>query len=121
MDRGIAVYSFDGEFLQYIDEKRFRRLAQCGRISRTIRSRTGKVKRAVLHRLPGEPKPTFAQDYLGTKYSFRQRLDDGLQCYRLRSLGDNKNADEHNLAPDEVRPIFLRVVLECLTPAQAVR
>jgi hypothetical protein len=35
-------------------------------------------------------------------------------------LGDNRNDDEHNLAPDEVRPIVMRVVLDCLTPKEDI-
>jgi hypothetical protein len=64
-------------------------------------------------------KPSTLLDYVGTKYSFRQRLAGGHVAYRLRSLGDRAYASEVNLAPDEVRPIFLRVILDCMKPVHA--
>ena len=67
--------------------------------------------------MPGEWNPSLLSDYKGTKYSFRQHLDNGQRCYRLRALGDNRNDEDCFLAPDEVRPIFLRVVLDCLAVA----
>lgn len=116
MERTIAVYSSDGELLQWVDEGRLRRLVDYGRVARVVKNRAGRIKRATLQRMAGEPRPSRLADYQGTKYCFRQHLDDGHRCYRLRSLGDNRNDDEHNLAPDEVRPIFMRVVLDCLAP-----
>jgi hypothetical protein len=62
----------------------------------------------------GEWKPPLVSDYQGTKYSFRKHLGDGHRCYRLRALGDNRNDEDYYLAPDEARPIFLRVLLDCL-------
>ena len=114
MERGVAVYNYDGEFLQWMDEKRVRRLINCGRVARVVKNRTGRMKRATLHLMPGEPKPSTMRDYVGTTYSFLQHLADGHCCYRLRALGDNPRA-ERELAPDEVRPIFLRVVTDCLS------
>jgi hypothetical protein len=115
MDRDIAVYNSDGALVQWMDEKRVCRLIEFGRVARVVKNRAGRIKRATLHMTPGEPKPSTLRDYVGTKYAFRQRLNDGHRCYRLRSLGDNPN-DEHNLAPDEVRPIFLQVVADCVVP-----
>ena len=96
-----------------IDRRRFERLVDLGRVSRVIRTRTGRPIRAFLHRMPGEPRPSTLRDYVGTKYCFQQHLVDGHRCYRLRSLGDNPRA-ERDLAPESVRPIFIRVLLECL-------
>jgi len=70
-----------------------------------------------LHRRDDDPKPTSPRDYVGTRYAFRQSLKDGHRCYRLRALGDKPNSDERNLAPESVRPIFLRVVLGCIVSA----
>ena len=117
MERNIPLYSYDGELVQVIDEKRLDRLVAMGRIKRVVRKRKGNVARAVLCRMPGEPKPSKLSDYRGTKYSFRQYLDDGHRCYRLRSLGEP--GDEYDLAPEEVRPIFLQVVLDCVTTPAA--
>ena len=57
--------------------------------------------------------------YAGTKYSFRERLAGGHVAYRLRSLGESAYSSESNLAPDEVRPIFLSVILNCTKPVHA--
>jgi hypothetical protein len=70
--------------------------------------------------MPGEPRPSFLEDYRGTSYSFRQLLAEGHRCHRLRALGDKPRADEYYLAPEEVRPIFLAVLLDCLVPARAL-
>ena len=120
MDRIFPLYSYDGELVAWINTKRFRRLDEAGRVARVVRNRTGEVKRATLLRMPGEPKPSFLEDYRGTSYSFRQRLAEGHRCHRLRALGDNPQADEYYLAPEEVRPIFLAVLTDCLVPARAL-
>ncbi len=116
MERDIAVYSADGELLQWVDEKRLRRLNECGRVARVVKNRAGRIKRATLHAMPGEPRPSTLSDYIGTKYCLRQRLDDGHRCFRLRPLGDDRH-EEYDLAPEDVRPIFLRVLLDCLKAA----
>ena len=77
----------------------------------------GRVRRVTLFRMAGEWKPSFLSDYDGTRYSFRQHLADGHQCHRLAALGDNRNDEDYYLAPDEARPIFLAVLLDCLAPA----
>jgi hypothetical protein len=43
-------------------------------------------------------------------------LSDGHSCWRLRALGDRPS--ETDLAPEEVRPLFLGVLLGCLSPAK---
>ena len=107
------LYCYDGSLACWIDNKDLKRLEDGGLISRVVKRAKGRIVRATLHRMPGEARPTMLRDYVGTKYSFRQRLADGHQCFRLRALGDNPR-EEHNLAPTEVRPIFLRVVLDCM-------
>ncbi|MCC6366827.1 MAG: hypothetical protein IT165_25175 [Bryobacterales bacterium] len=119
MERDIAVYSYDGALLQWIDQKRFKRLFDGDRLARVVKTRAGRVKRVTLRPMPGEWKPSLLSDYNGTKYSFQHYLDDGHRCYRLRALGDNRNDEEYYLAPEEARPIFLRVLVECLVPAPA--
>jgi len=116
MEREIPLYSYDGQLLQWVDAKRLDRLIGLDRVSRVVKHRKGRVARAILRHTPGEPKPSFLSDYLGTKYCLRQRLQDGHRCFRLRPLKE-RDADEHNLAPDEVRPIFLRMLLDCLAVA----
>ncbi|MCZ2149654.1 MAG: hypothetical protein LC126_17990 [Bryobacterales bacterium] len=118
MEREIPFYSYDGQLLQWIDAKRLDRLISLDRVSRVVKHRKGHAARAVLRHTPGEPKPkpSLLSDYLGTEYCLRQRLEDGRRCFRLRPLGE-RDADEHYLAPDEVGPIFLRVLLDWKLPA----
>jgi len=116
MERNIAVYSCDGALVQWIDEKRLARLVASGNVARVHKRRSGRISRVNLCQRPGESRPSFLTDYSGTKYSFRQHLKDGHYCFRLRPLGDDPR-EERDLAPDEVRPIFMRVVLDCLTAA----
>ncbi len=87
MDRIFPLYSYDGELVAWVNTKRFRRLDEAGRIARVVKNRTGEVKRATLLRMPGEPRPSFLEDYRGTSYSFRQRLAEGnraIACARVR-------------------------------------
>lgn len=80
MERDIAVYTCDGQLLQWIDRKRCQRLVDIGRVARVVKTRTGRVRRITLLQMPGEWKPSLLSDYKGTKYSFRQHLDDGRRC-----------------------------------------
>ncbi|MGE5487480.1 MAG: hypothetical protein ACM3ZB_06640 [bacterium] len=115
MERNIPLYSHDGALVEWINQKRLDRLLGLGRVARVVRHKKGRIARAILHRMPGEPRPSFLADYKGQKYCYRQYLDDGHRCYRLRNLGRDRS--ETNLAPPEVGPIFLRVLLDCLAPA----
>jgi hypothetical protein len=108
----IPLYSFDGALVQCITPERLKRLEGLGRVRAVVRRRSGQIARVMLHRLPGDPQPSRPEDYIGTRYSFRQQFSDGHRCWRLRALGDKPS--ETQLAPEEVRPIFLRVLLECV-------
>jgi hypothetical protein len=119
VERNIAVYTRDGALVQWIDEKRAQRLIASGSVARVVRRRRPeRIMRITLHQRPGEARPSLLSDYIGTKYSFQQHLGDGHKCYRLRSLGDNPR-EERDLAPEEVRPIFMRVVTDCLATVPA--
>ena len=83
-----------------------------------MRHRKGTINRVILHRMPGEPAPMKNTDYMGKSYLFAQKLDDGHRCWRLKSLVGDRS--ETNVAPEEVRPIFLRVLLDCLAPAEGI-
>lgn len=105
----IPVYRADLSLYAHVSEKRFERLQSVGLIARIVRSRKGDIKRAILFALPGEPKETSARTYLGKPYSYREHLDSGLRCWRLKRL-DWK--DEDGVVID-TRGVFLRVVQEC--------
>jgi hypothetical protein len=77
----------------------------------------GKVRRAVMRRRPGDPHVTTLRDHIGQAYSYRHDLEDGHRPWALRPLGHrirNDESCEYDLAPPETRPIFLRVVLDCM-------
>ena len=112
----IPIFTCDGVRCDQISLERLAVLQGLGRIARVVTHRKGYINRAYLLPMPGEPKPSTLRDYTGTKYSFRQRLANGHVAYRLRSLGESAYASESNLAPDSVRPIFQRVLLDCMQP-----
>jgi hypothetical protein len=51
---------------------------------------------------------------MGTRYSFKDHLEHGV-CWDLKRLGGARWGT--NYAPDDVRPIFLQVVTDCLVRA----
>ena len=112
--RTVPLYSYDGTLLDHVGEQRAGRLEHLGR-AKVVRHSKGHINRVILLRRRDETASTPAlTDYLGKKYSFRQPLNDGHRCWRLKALG---RPSEINLAPVELRPIFMRVLLECLSPA----
>jgi hypothetical protein len=70
------------------------------------------VNRAVLLRAPNEPHATKARDYVGQAYSFHQPLPSGHRPWKLRPLQGGRS--DVILAPASVRPIFIRVLLDCM-------
>jgi hypothetical protein len=110
----IPLFSCDGVRVDRISLARLAVLQELGRISRLVTHRKGYINGAFLTRLHSEPRPTTLGSYAGTLYGFRQRLSDGHVAYRLRALGDHPFGSERDLAPDCTRPIFLRVVLDCM-------
>jgi|SRR5579884_660422 hypothetical protein len=100
----IPLYTADNELRDWITEGRLSRLQRAGLIARVVRHRKGYINRAVMFRRPGEGRPAQVSDYIGTRYSFQEHLDNGRFCWRLRRLGRG----------DELRPIFLTVVTECM-------
>ncbi len=61
-----------------------------------------------------DPKPTAIRDYVGQAYSHRQHLSDGHKTWKLKPLQGGRS--ETNLAPEDLRPIFMRVVMDCVAP-----
>lgn len=112
--RLIPFYSYDGSYLDHISPKRAQRLEDLGR-AKVVRHKKGHVNRVILLRGKGDAHVTALRDYQGQAYSFEQPLTDGHRPWRLRPLqgGDSDTC----LAPECVRPIFMRVLLDCLSPA----
>jgi hypothetical protein len=88
MQNGIPLYTMDGELQDWISEKRMVWLERL-ELVRVVRHKKGHVARCILRQRGPGPKPIKLADYLGTRYSFRERLDNGLLCWRLRSLERN--------------------------------
>ena len=105
----IPVYRADGQLYDRVSEHGLARLQAAGLIARVVRHRKGHINRAILVVRPGE-EPIRRTVYLGTRYSFLCRLQHGF-CWDLKRLGGGSGT---NYAPDEVRPIFLQVVIGCL-------
>jgi len=102
----IPLYSADNELRDWIGPKRAARLESLG-LARIVRHTKGHVNRCILHRRPGDPKLMKPSNYLGTRYSYQEHLDNGYIAWALRRLGKG----------DELRPVFLRVVSDCLVAA----
>jgi hypothetical protein len=111
----IPFYSYDGSYLDHITVKRAARLENSG-CARIVRHKKGHVNRVILLRGKDDPSMTTLRDYQGKQYSFQQPLKDGHRPWKLRPLQGGRS--DTDLAPEELRPIFIRVLLDCL--AQAV-
>ncbi|MBI1955904.1 MAG: hypothetical protein HYS38_05875 [Acidobacteria bacterium] len=85
----IPLYSADGELEDWISEQRMARLDRLGLI-RIVKHKKGPVSRCILHRRPGDPLPTKLSVYLGTRYSYLERLDSGRLVWALRKLREGE-------------------------------
>ncbi len=112
--RLIPFYSYDGSYIDHIAIRRAERLEEMGRV-KVVRHRKGHVNRAVLLRGKDDAHATNLRDYVGQAYSFHQPLPNGHRPWKQRPLQGGRS--EVNLAPANVRPIFIRVLLDCLAPA----
>lgn len=101
--RDIPLYAYDGALVEYTYAERIARLETCGLV-RVIRHKKGMIARAIFYAREGDPRPADLRDYVGQEYSFKERLDDGHRVWKLKRLGKG----------DELRPIFLRVLNDCL-------
>jgi hypothetical protein len=110
----LPLYSSDLGLVDHIEPSRALRLERAG-LAKVIRHK-GHINRAVFYRRVNDPLPPNLRCYAGQVYSFEQPLGDGHFCWRLRPL--QGGYAETTLAPPEVRPIFLRVLLDCLAGAR---
>ena len=98
----IPLYSADGELQEWISSQRMARLEKLGLI-RIVKHKKGHVSRCILHRRPGDPLPTKLSAYLGTRYSYLERLDSGRLVWALRKLREGEG----------VPAAFLQLITEC--------
>lgn len=103
MNDQIPLYGADLDLRDWVSPQRAARLIALDLVQ-AVRSRSGEIKRLVFRRRPTDGRPSQLTDYIGTRYSFREHLDNGYIAWALRQLGKG----------NELRPIFLRVVTDCL-------
>ena len=116
----VPLYAYDHSLEGHIPTRTALKMEQNG-LAQLVRdkrgSNKGKIRRAVMRRRPGDPHQTQLRDHMGQAYSYRHELDDGHRPWALRPLGHRIRQDqsfEYNLAPTETRPIFMRVLLDCI-------
>lgn len=118
---GVPLYSASNELVSFISHKRATQLEREGR-TRVVRARDhkakdgtvirGEIKCVYFYRRPDEPKAPVLSQYIGQKYSEQEtlpHLSRGQRPWRFKRLGRG----------NELRPIFLRVVTDCLVEAHA--
>jgi hypothetical protein len=98
----IPCYNADGSSRGFRSLECARRLIAAGLVT-PVYGRKGHI-RAVFARREDGAAAVGDQPPLGTRYSFREHLDNGYLCWRLRRLGRG----------DELRPSFLAVVANCM-------
>ncbi|HOQ47965.1 MAG TPA: hypothetical protein PLA43_21185 [Bryobacteraceae bacterium] len=99
MAKPIPLYAADLHLCDWISEQRANRLERLG-LAKVVRHPKGHIARCIFHRRPGEPVVRFR----GRAYSYREHLANGKITWSLRRLGKC----------DELRPLFLQVVADCL-------
>ena len=116
----VPLYAYDLSFLGLAPERWILKLETDG-LAKVVRHKKGRISRAVMHKHAGQPAEPTMRDYMGKAYSFHQDLDDGHRPWAMKPLAGYASRHdaniEYHLAPARLRPIFLRVVLDCLVPA----
>jgi hypothetical protein len=103
----IPLYAADGRCLGFRDEQAARCLIAAGHLSPSY-GRKGHLK-AVWMKDPRGDCPVLKQLPSGSRYSFREQLDNG-RCWALRRL-DRRDDDGVMV---NTRGLFLNVLTECL-------
>jgi hypothetical protein len=105
MDKPIPYYDAQGRSLGFRTPEAARRLIRNGFVT-AARGRKGHLKAIFGRQADGAPAVE-ADLRLGTCYSYREHLDSGHFAWRLKRLGKG----------DELRPLFLQVVTDCVSGA----
>ena len=107
MQNLIPLYNADGELQCWLSQQRMARLDGLGLI-RIVRHKKGRVSRCIMHRRPGDPLPVKLSVYLGTRYSYLERLDSGRLVWTLRKLRQTGAPCWPTLASEEKAAIVPR-------------
>jgi len=102
-DKPIPYYAADGTSRGFRSPECARRFLDAGLVT-AVYGRKGHLK-AIFARHADGSSAVEASLRPGTRYSFREHLDNGHLCWKLRRLGRG----------EELRPIFLAVVADCMT------
>ena len=102
MTQQIPIYAADGRSMGFRSLESAQRLIANGFVE-AVYGRKGHLK-AVHSKQPDGASAITTQVRAGTRYSFRERLDGGTVAWKLKRLGKG----------DELRPIFLQVVTDCM-------
>ncbi len=107
----IPLYTEDGHIACMRSPESVKRLLDLDRIT-VIRDRKGNIRRGFFRRCDGSSalRPTI---YVGTKYSFNQRVGERGKIWDLKKLAPSNDSWEY--APEDIRPMFLTVLRECLS------
>jgi len=101
-EKPIPCYAADGTSRGFRSPECAHRLIEAGLVT-PVYGRKGHL-RAIFARREDGSTTVIPQVHTGTRYSFREHLDNGYLCWKLRRLGRG----------NELRPIFLAVVAECM-------
>ena len=102
MQQQIPMYSTDGRSMGFRSVESARRLIANGFVE-AVYGRKGHLK-AIQAKQPDGASAITTQVRAGTRYSYREHFDSGTVAWRLKRLGKG----------DELRPIFITVVTDCL-------
>jgi hypothetical protein len=104
----IPLYAADGRSLGFRTLEAAERLVAKGYVKASYGRKKNLRAIWLCQEDGGNPVETHAQ--AGTRYSFREALDSGLHCWKLRRV-DGRDDDG---MPVTTRGVFLQVLKECL-------
>lgn len=102
MQQQIPMYAADGRSLGFRSVESARQLIGNGFVE-AVHGRKGHLK-AIQVKQPDGASAITTQMRTGTRYSFREQFNNGTVAWALKRLGKD----------DELRPIFMTVVTDCL-------
>ena len=102
MQQQIPIYAADGRSLGFRSIEAANRLVANGFVE-AVHGRKGHLK-AIQLKQPDGASAITTHVRAGTRYSFREHFENGTAAWTLKRLGKG----------NDLRPIFLRVVTDCL-------
>ena len=85
MNSLIPVYRPDGRLYDRVSPAQFECQQAHGTYATVVRRRKGQVCRAILHGSPDDPTSPALSAYQGTRFVFREKLESGLHCWKLKT------------------------------------